>query len=759
MAAVTKIADITITNGSPNVTVNSVEVVTHHVDGDLIYVAGQEPLVISSVSGSTIILKSNAPFTATNTTATIVTSNVQLRDALDTIQSNTDTWNTYFAPWLTWVGSTNATEPLQDSQGNTIQAHTPLAMNASADAIATASADLGALQNDVTTLTNTVDTQQATLDAARNDAVTAKDDAEAAEVRIQTIETNFNTSYASFNARFLGASASDPTQGIDAAPLAEGMSYYNTTVDEWRIYNGSTWDAPVTDSGTNATNAAASAATADTHRINFEKSYLGSYAADPTLDNEGGALASGMMYTNTGTNELRHYNGSTWSEPIVEASGSASAAATSATSSEDAKNISMANANFKGDWSSLTGAANVPYSCKEGNTIYMLLNNVADITLSQPSVDTANWFVIGNITGVDYLPLTGGTLTGDVVLTDNTKFAFGTDSDYKIWGNGADLFIKQMADTGQELFIQNHLGGNLVTLDWGAETFQLKTDMELRLGGTSGTRMRHNGTDGYIEQYVGNLFIRSLSSGNDVYFGAETTGGTYYNAFNTVSDTNVYFQARYNDSSAMFTRSGGITVQNGVNLMDFKHDGTNGILQNNTAGSFYIQNAAEDSDMYFRVKTADANWDLPFVLISGATNNTSHVQLRYGDTEKLRTNSTGIYVSGTIGTDNGDVVTEDYAYSDAGGTPLVTLTGGASKTRRVYWNTHPSVTLDHDTFNVGNEVELVFNNNSGDSTITTNFSSIFLPDGTGAASQTFTGNGVVRLVRRATGFEIISVSS
>jgi len=77
---------------------------------------------------------------------------------------------------------------------------------------------------------------------------------------------------------------------------------------------------------------------------------------------------------------------------------SANAAAVSATASAASASASEANisalANFKGDWSSLTGALNKPASVFHNGAYWALLNNLANVTTSQPGV-SADWQVAG----------------------------------------------------------------------------------------------------------------------------------------------------------------------------------------------------------------------------------------------------------------------------------------------------------------------------------------------------------------------------
>ncbi len=66
-----------------------------------------------------------------------------------------------------------------------------------------------------------------------------------------------------------------------------------------------------------ANSATAAAASADA----FDDVYLGSKSSDPTTDNDGDALAAGMLYYNTSSNIMRVYSGSAWENVAVSTSG------------------------------------------------------------------------------------------------------------------------------------------------------------------------------------------------------------------------------------------------------------------------------------------------------------------------------------------------------------------------------------------------------------------------------------------------------
>ena len=67
-----------------------------------------------------------------------------------------------------------------------------------------------------------------------------------------------------------------------------------------------------------ATAAAASATSAANSADAFDDVYLGSKSSDPSTDNDGDALAAGMLYFNTTDDVLRVYSGSAWQNAAVD---------------------------------------------------------------------------------------------------------------------------------------------------------------------------------------------------------------------------------------------------------------------------------------------------------------------------------------------------------------------------------------------------------------------------------------------------------
>ena len=94
------------------------------------------------------------------------------------------------------------------------------------------------------------------------------------------------------------------------------------------------------------------------------------------------------------------------------ASSQAGIAVSAANAATGAASQALAAANFKGGWSALTGALNKPACVKHNGRFWLLLNNLTNVTTSQPGV-SADW------TSID----AGTPITQ--VITSNTTAVVG----------------------------------------------------------------------------------------------------------------------------------------------------------------------------------------------------------------------------------------------------------------------------------------------------------------------------------------------
>lgn len=173
--------------------------------------------------------------------------------------------------------------------------------------------------NAVTYATNAA----ASATAAAASASAASSSAAAASASAATASTQ--ASNASTSATSAGVSAGTAT--------TQATSATNSATTATTQANSAT--ASASTATTQATNAAASATSANTAKVaaeaardsalaaydNFDDRYLGPYASNPTLDNDGNALLGGALYFNTVVPEMRLYTGAAWVAAYVSGAG------------------------------------------------------------------------------------------------------------------------------------------------------------------------------------------------------------------------------------------------------------------------------------------------------------------------------------------------------------------------------------------------------------------------------------------------------
>src|SRR5210317_153003 len=167
---------------------------------------------------------------------------------------------------------------------------------------------------------------------AQTAAETAQTAAELAETNAATSETNAATSETNAAASETAAAnsatnaATSETNAASSATTATTQAGIATTQASNASASATNASTSETNAATSATNAATSATNAETAKTaaetaqaaaeaaldNFDDTYLGAKASDPSVDNDGDALTDGDLYFNTTTNQLKYWDGSSW---------------------------------------------------------------------------------------------------------------------------------------------------------------------------------------------------------------------------------------------------------------------------------------------------------------------------------------------------------------------------------------------------------------------------------------------------------------
>ena len=167
-----------------------------------------------------------------------------------------------------------------------------------------------------------------------------------------------------------------------------------------------------------ANSAAAAAATLDT----FDDRYLGSFAADPTVDNDGDPLVTGALYFSNTANEMRVFDGGSWiaassagGASLINYHYTATAAQTTFSSSDDnSRTLSYTVGNLIVTRNGVVLEDGTDYTASNGSTITLAVAAAAG--------DEINVVAFKSFTTADMVSATnGGAFQG------NVDFAAGAD--------------------------------------------------------------------------------------------------------------------------------------------------------------------------------------------------------------------------------------------------------------------------------------------------------------------------------------------
>jgi hypothetical protein len=204
------------------------------------------------------------------------------------------------------------------------------------------------------------------------------------------------------------------------------------------------------------------------------------------------------------------------------------------------------------------------------------------------------------------------------------------------------------------------IGGPYLPLAGGTMTgtagVLMPDNFKLKFGDatTPDLQIYHEGTDSIIQNYTGSIYIDNNADDQDIVFRADDGSGglaTYFRVDGSEVETRFHKSTRHFDNvKALFGDSGDLTIE---------HTGTFSRIQDNGTGDLVIQG----QNIRF---TDSTGTDIYATLTHNAG-----VELRYDNSKKFETTSTGVSVTGGVTAGNatfaGDVLVEDNLYlTDAG---------------------------------------------------------------------------------------------
>ena len=504
------------------------------------------------------------------------------------------------------TSATNAANSATSASGSATTATTQATAAASSASAASTSET-----NAATSATSASNSATAAATSATN-AASSETAAASSESAAATSETNAATSATAAASSATSASGSATTATTKASEAATSAS--NAATSETNAATSETNAATsATSASSSASSAASSASAAQAAEDaalaaldSFDDRYLGQKTSDPTVDNDGNALVAGALYFNTTDDIMKVYDGSNW----VAAYASLSGALLVANNLSDLNNVTTARTNL----GVAIGTDVQAYSSVLQNTTASFTTadetKLDGIETGADVTDTAN--VVASLTAGTNITIAGdGTISA--TDTDTGILNVVEDTTPQL---GGDLDTNGNAITGSTVAINGSNGEFMISATENGPV-ALRYDNNLKLSTKS---------DGV--NITGELEADSLDiDGNGDISGNLTLGGNL-----NLGD----------NDKAQFGAS---------NDLQIYHDGSHSYIVDSGTGNLYAQ-----ADNYLVIRKNDGS------KTSAWFNTDAEVELRYDDSVKLETTSTGVSVTGNVavsGTVDGrDVATD-----------------------------------------------------------------------------------------------------
>jgi hypothetical protein len=248
----------------------------------------------------------------------------------------------------------------------------------------------------------------------------------------------------------------------------------------------------------NAANAARDAAL--TAADNFDDTYLGAKASDPSVDNDGGALNAGDLYFNTVSNTLQVYSGSAWQTAAASTAGFATITGSETLTNKTLTAPKIVNGGFIAD---ANGNEQIKFTTTTSAINELTVTNSAAGNSPDLSVTGGDTNIGLSITtkGTGLIKLNDGAYFPEATLTDGATITWdvSTAQVAKVTLGGArTLSAPTNGATGQFvslLVIQDGTGSR--TLTWNA-AYEFASDTAPTLTTTASLgdlfTFRYNGT-------------------------------------------------------------------------------------------------------------------------------------------------------------------------------------------------------------------------------------------------------------------------
>jgi len=281
----------------------------------------------------------------------------------------------------------------------------------------------------------------------------------------------------------------------------------------------------------------------------------------------------------------------------------------------------------------------------DGSNSYISHNVTGDLYIENTTSDEDIFIRVNDggstITALQIDSSDAGTalFNHDIKMVDSAQLMLGDGLDFRLQHDGSNNYITA-STSDQDIYIRVNDGGSTITaiqID-ASEVGKVRLPNDgqtLSLGAGNDLTFQHDGSNSYIGNGVGNLYISNDTDDGDIIFRSDDGSGgvTTYMRFDgsdgyTVAEKRI----RFNDNVlASFGSSQDAYIY---------HDGTNTNIVNET-GDLYIQNLADDKDIILRSDDGSGGVTAYLTLDGSATTINVAKNMDFADDVRARFGNSG----------------------------------------------------------------------------------------------------------------------
>jgi len=340
-------------------------------------------------------------------------------------------------------------------------------------------------------------------------------------------------------------------------------------------------------------------------------------------------------------------------ESASHAVDSANSAIQSAQYRDESNAISFSAVNSKGEWSNLTGALNIPASVSHNDNLWILANDLADVTASEPSDTNPDWQIVKIIPNTtkavvsrafsvneEYvIDLDGNATTPNVSVTKEAPQVGITNNDLQIDTNGADYTIPDEFEVvdgvlGFKKDVHYSIGAMVYDNKYAQPYHEVSNMAEMQLSNDDSKMYILDNHDDTVYQYtiytvndISTLVYDSVSfsvtneennpwgllitnNGTKMYIAGDTKAVYQYSLSTAYDLSTASYDSKSFDASAKMTSSIVDVIMNddGTKMFLLGYDGDtskNEVLQYTLSTAYDVSTASYDS-VHFNVSAQDA---------------------------------------------------------------------------------------------------------------------------------------------------------